>query len=260
MRCTCGTAAEPGLFAPRQGAACRRCDYCNPLQLVKRAKPLQPAGGAASAQTGALARTLLDLGVESEYQQEVVMYKSIVAAGASLAFAAAPAFGQGDDNSDGLYLGAGLGDFSTEIDDIDDVDDVDLDFDSDESASKYFAGWRFNRFLAVQLDNYDFGDSNLALNLLDVTAETEGWAPSIVGTLPIGPIELFARAGRIYYDLTVRLGDENVIDESGDDAVYSAGIGFTLFERLNLKAEYEVIDISEYDDANAAWISATWRF
>jgi hypothetical protein len=147
-----------------------------------------------------------------------------------------------------------------QIDDIDDVDDANIDFDSDENASKYFAGWRFNRFFAVQVDKYDFGDSNLALDLLNVSAETDGWAPSIVGTLPIGPIELFARAGRIYYDLEVHLGDDDVIDESGDDAVYSAGIGFTLFERLNLKAEYEVVDINELDDANAAWISATWRF
>jgi OOP family OmpA-OmpF porin len=196
------------------------------------------------------------------------MYKLLAGTGASLILITGTAFGQNverggnrdRDNTEGLYIGAGLGDFSTEIEDIDDVDDVDLDFDEDESASKIFAGWRFNRFFAVQADYYDFGESDTALNLLDVSSDTKGFAPSIVGTLPLGPVELFARAGMIWYDLSITLDGEEVIDESGSDPVYSAGIGFTLFERLNLKAEYEVIDIGDFDDANAVWISANWRF
>ena len=190
------------------------------------------------------------------------MYKLSAAAGALLALTTGTALAQNadDGNNEGFYLGAGLGDFSTEINDIDDVDDVDLDFDEDEDASKIFAGWRFNRFFAAQVDHYDFGNSNTALGLLPVSSEAEGFAPSIVGTLPLGPVELFARAGIIYYDLHVRLGNEDIIDESGNDAVYSAGIGFTLFQRLNLKAEYEVVDINEFDDANAVWIGASWRF
>lgn len=184
------------------------------------------------------------------------------AAGVSLALATGTAFAQVDSNNNtqGLYVGVGLGEFSTQINDIDDVDDVDLDFDGDEDAKKVFAGWRFNRFFAVQADHYDFGDSTTAIGVLPLGVETEGFAPSIVGTLPLGPIELFARAGMIYYDLHVRLDNEDVVDESGNDPVYSAGIGFTLFERLALKAEYEVVDINEYDDADAVWISAAWRF
>jgi hypothetical protein len=164
------------------------------------------------------------------------------------------------ENADGFYIGAGLGDFSTEIDNLDDVDDVDLDFDEHEDASKAFAGWRFNRFVAMQLDYYDFGESNTALNLLDVSADTKGLAPSVVGTLPLGPVELFARAGMVFYDVEVSLDNDPIIDESGEDPVYSAGIGVTIAERLNLKAEYEVIDIEAFDDAKAVWLSANWRF
>ena len=107
----------------------------------------------------------------------------------------APALAQGD-NAEGFYLGAGLGDFSTDIDELDDVDDVDLEFDSDENARKMFAGWRFNRFFAVQLDVVDFERSVDARNALDVVAtQSEGIAPGMVGTLPLGPVELFARRG-----------------------------------------------------------------
>jgi len=73
------------------------------------------------------------------------MYKLSAAAGALLALTTGTALAQNadDGNNEGFYIGAGLGDFSTEINDIDDVDDVDLDFDEDEDASKIFAGWRF---------------------------------------------------------------------------------------------------------------------
>lgn len=165
-----------------------------------------------------------------------------------------PAFA--DENS-GLYLGAGLGDFSTEIDEL---DDVDLDFDEDSDASRIFAGWRFNRVIAAQLDYFDFGNSSAAFNLLDIESEATGIAPSLVATLPLGPVELFGRAGWVFYDLEVSADGDQIFDESGNDFMYGGGIGLTLLERLALRAEYEVIEISEIEDAEALWITAAWRF
>jgi hypothetical protein len=179
-------------------------------------------------------------------------------AAAALALSAGTASAQ--ENGEGLYLGAGFGDFSAQIDELDDVDDVVADLDEDESAARYFAGWRFNRFLSVQGDYYDLGDTTSVLNALPLSSESEGIATSLVGTLPIGPVELFARAGIIWYDLEVAHNFANVIDDSSNDPVYSAGVGITLFERLNLSMEYEVIDIEAFDDSDAAWISAAWRF
>ena len=167
-------------------------------------------------------------------------------------------------NRAGFYLGAGLGDFSTQIDDISNVDNANLDFDTSEDAFKLVAGGRFNRFFAVQLDQYDFGRSSVATNLLNASADTKGTAASVVGTLPLGPIELFARAGEIWYDVNLDVSGSNVnsssVSSSGHDSVYSAGIGFTVAKRLNLKAEYERINISDFSDANAVWLSAAWRF
>lgn len=161
-----------------------------------------------------------------------------------------------DENS-GLYLGAGFGDFSTEIRD---VGDVDLDFDEDSDAKRVFAGWRFNRAIAVQLDYFDFGDSSSALDLLPIESEAKGVAPSLVATLPIGPIELFVKGGWLFYDLEVNVGGGELLDESENDFMYGAGLGVTVLERLALRAEYEVIDISEIEDAKAVWITAAWRF
>lgn len=171
------------------------------------------------------------------------------------------AWAQGEDNTDGFYLGAGLGDFSTDIDELDDVDDVDLDFDSDENARKLFAGWRFNRFIAVQLDFVDFERSRDARDALNVVStRSDGIAPSVVGTLPLGPIELFARAGILWYDLEIESGNTALVDDSDRDPIFGAGIGVTLAERVSLRAEYEVVEIDQLDDSHAVWLTAAWRF
>ena len=74
---------------------------------------------------------------------------------AASVLATAPALAA-DDNTGGFYFGVGLGDFSTGVDDLSDVDEANLDFQSGENAQKIFAGWRFNRFVALQIDRVDF--------------------------------------------------------------------------------------------------------
>jgi hypothetical protein len=180
------------------------------------------------------------------------------AVAAVLALSAGSALAQ--ENTDGLYLGAGLGDFSSSIDSFNDIDDVDADFDSDEDAKRFTAGWRFNRFVGVQLDYTDFGRSRAAVNQLDITSDTKGLAPTVVGTLPLGPIELFGRAGVMFYDVEFDTPGDEIVDSSGEDAVIGAGIGFTAFEHLSLTAEYERVDIEEFDDADAVWLNVGWRF
>jgi OOP family OmpA-OmpF porin len=200
------------------------------------------------------------------------MYKTLIATGVLAALTGVPALAQDDDfdrrgrdrdnNVEGWYFGGGIGDFSGEIDDPDDVDDLDLDFDIDEDATKLFGGYRFNRFLSVQGDYYDFGESSSALGLLNVTADTKGFAPSVVGTLPLGPVELFARGGILFYDLEISFSTDpdQILDTSNEDPIYAAGIGFTVGERLNIKAEYEIVDIEELNEPEALWLHASWRF
>jgi hypothetical protein len=185
------------------------------------------------------------------------MYRKCAAAAAGILFLGAGSAWAQEDENWGPYLGVGYGDFSSEFDS---VEDVDIDFDEDSDAWKVFGGWRISQWFSVQLDYVDFGESTSTFNLLNIRSQTEGLAPSLVATLPIGPIELFARAGIMFYDVELDLDDDVSVDDSGEDPVYSAGIGLTVIERLNLRAEYEFIDIDEFDEAEAAWVTAAWRF
>lgn len=174
---------------------------------------------------------------------------------------------QGLDNPTGPYVGLGIGDFSSaidRIDDLDSLDDIGLDFDADEDAKKIFAGWRFNRYVAAQLDYVEFGESTGAINALNVTSDTKGFTPSIVGVLPLGPVEIFGRVGVIFYDVDfdvdAGLGSSQLVDSSGEDLVLGAGIGIDIFERFLIRVEYEEIDIDELDDADSLWLTAAWKF
>jgi hypothetical protein len=179
--------------------------------------------------------------------------------GAALVLASGTALAQ--ENPEGLYVGGGFGDFSVTIDDIDSVVDAVSDFDTDEGSSKYFVGYRFNRFLSVQADLYDIGDSSTTLRGQPISSKTEAYGASVVGTLPITFVELFARAGVVFYDLEVTTPNiSDRIDESDNDLVYSVGVGFTFVHRVNLQLEYEYFDISAFDDSDAYWLNVSWRF
>jgi OOP family OmpA-OmpF porin len=199
------------------------------------------------------------------------MNKAITVATSLLLLMAGPALAQRDDddrdgrNAEGFYLGGGVGDFSSAVDEInslDDVDDVGIDFSDGDNATKLFAGYKFNQFFAVQGDYVDFGESSGAVTTsVRGTSDVQGFAPKVVGTLPLGPIELFASVGMMFYEIDLNLTGGRVIDESGEDLVWSAGLGFdVLDDRLNLRLEYEEIDIERLDEADALWLTAAWKF
>jgi hypothetical protein len=188
-----------------------------------------------------------------------------IAAWISLALASM-AYSQEQTEVSGFYLGAGAGQFNAKIDDVDDVDETVDAWDEDDTAYKIFAGYRMNRFLAFELDYVNLGEpSGAVVPGRNVDASVDGFAPFVVGTLPLGPyFEVFGRAGYYFYDATRGVEDtlDNRVefDEESEDIVYGAGIGANLGEKLNLRFEYEKYDLEGLDDTDALWLNAAWRF
>jgi hypothetical protein len=182
--------------------------------------------------------------------------KSLLTLIALLAFTSAAHAG----NDKGFYAGAGVGIFNVKIDSAADVGGALGKFDSDDVSFKAFAGWRFARFIGVEVDYLDLGKPEDDVNGVNVSTGISGVGTYVVGTLPLGPLELSAKAGYLFYDFEVSAGAASRRKSSDDDPVYGVGIGLTLFNHLATQLEYERIDISRLDKSDALWLTAAWRF
>jgi OOP family OmpA-OmpF porin len=192
------------------------------------------------------------------------MKHGITAALAVAALAAASA-AQAQDNESGFYAGGGIGQFDVAIDDFDDVEDTVDAYDSDDSAWKLFGGWRMNPYLAFEVAYINLGSpEDEILPETELTVETDGFAPYVVGTFPIGDwFEVFGKAGYYWYStdlkVTTPLGSLSD-DESDSTFTWAAGFGVNIFERVNIRLEYEQFDFDATDDAEALWLTGAYRF
>jgi opacity protein-like surface antigen len=180
------------------------------------------------------------------------MSRNLIAVVAVAFSGAGQALAQDSEEQQGIYIGVGIGDAATEINQ--------LSVDENETAYKLFVGYRFNQFLALQGDFLDLGRTDSTFGVQNLAVETRGFTARIEGTLPLAFLELFATAGYIFSDVKATLGGSQIFDESDSDLVYSAGAGIEVFERLVLRLEYEIIEIEALDDSKALWITAGWRF
>lgn len=170
----------------------------------------------------------------------------------------------------GFTVGAGIGQFNVEIDGIDGLDEAINDFDADDMSWKLYGGYRFNRYLAVEAAYVDFGKPSDQFELNgssgNYSLALSGFAPYVVGTLPLGPVELSARLGYYFYDVKVNAdlddlgGDVFETKNSGEDVTYGIGVGMTFMDHLHTRIEYEVIDLKNTDDSQALWLAGEWRF
>jgi OOP family OmpA-OmpF porin len=174
------------------------------------------------------------------------------------------------DNTSGFYAGAGVGQFNVNIDDIDQTDNAIEKLDDGDAAWKAFVGYRINPYLALEAAYIDFGTPNSRSSASgssgDYRVDISGFAPYVIGTIPIGPVELFGKVGYYFYDVDLRVDLDDPLapdvdsSKSDEDLLYGVGVGMTFFEHLNARLEYERIDSDVLDDADALWVSASWRF
>ena len=126
------------------------------------------------------------------------------------------------------------------------------DFDDEEFAFKAFAGYRFHKNFAVELDYLDYGEPED--NILGIDTEIDDlYAVAIygVGILPLTEkFELFVKLGAAYWDGEAKasvMGVSATSDENGTELAYGLGASFAFTDKFALRAEYEEIDIDSDD-------------
>ena len=150
----------------------------------------------------------------------------------------------------GFYLGGSVGQANVEIDrNLARIDD-------DDTGYKLIAGLRPLDWLGVEASYVDFGkiEDNAQ------RAESDGFAAFLVGFLPVGPVDLFAKGGFINSDTSVVIdGGGEVFEHDGNELAYGVGAQFRLLS-LSVRAEYEKFDVKDVDDLTMFSIGLTYTF
>ena len=150
----------------------------------------------------------------------------------------------------GFYLGASIGQSNVKI------EQGLAQVDGDDTGYKLIAGIRPLDWLAVEASYIDFGTVKDGAAVSD----NNGVSAFVVGFLPIGPVDLFAKGGLVKSDSSVKLnGLGKAFDSDGTDFAYGVGAQFRLLS-LSLRAEYEVFDVKDVKDLNMLSVGLTYTF
>jgi hypothetical protein len=167
----------------------------------------------------------------------------------------------------GFYLGGSLGISFVEVADELNIGDriEDFDIDDDDFAWKAFIGFQFLPWLGVEGGYVDFGDVQGPSPGGVITAEVDGWNVFAVATLPVGPVDVFAKVGRIWWNVDIDFADDladlddTSISNDGNDWAYGVGAAFN-FDRFSIRAELEMFDVDDVDDVYMLSVGAVLRF
>src|SRR5687767_3414588 len=144
-------------------------------------RELQKCNAASRYRSGQLVALILT----GECMKRAIMAATLLALGSGAAYAQSP------ENDEGLYIGGGVGQFNLEIDGLDGTDEALTRLDDDDTAWQAFIGYRLNPYFALQAAYVDFGapEDEFETSTGDhgkFGAELSGFAPSVIGILPLG--------------------------------------------------------------------------
>jgi outer membrane immunogenic protein len=170
----------------------------------------------------------------------------------ALALAALPVLAGAADG--GIYLGAGAGRGR--------IQNESVGFDSKGTAYKGFVGYRFGGLplidVALEAGYTDFGHPAHTTPLGSVEYKLRGATAAGLLILPLGPIDLFGKAGAIRLSSEKTIGGTTT-SKTSTNGLYGAGIGFRLW-KLGMRAEYEYFDVKGVERAAMASVSAVFQF
>lgn len=166
--------------------------------------------------------------------------------------------------STGLYVGGSVGQTTLKASTNTGGLAGTLHFDEDDTGYKIFAGYMLLPFLGFEGGYTNLGSPNKNFSGASIDFDVDGWEAFVVGVLPLGPVDLFAKVGgiEINVDAKVKAGGSTLASGSDSDekAAYGVGAAFGL-GGIKIRAEYTAYDVSNgIDDLYMASVGVTYQF
>ena len=149
---------------------------------------------------------------------------------------------------EGIYLGAALGRSYAEANSTPDLPDVSGDLD--DVGWRLYGGYRFDNFLGLELGYSDYGNPDVSSGDLSLQTESSAVTGFVLGHLPIGPIQLYGKAGFAFWDTDAVASDGiDVIRQNFDGTDFAIGVGASFnVGSLGFRLDWERIDVDAPDD------------
>jgi len=165
----------------------------------------------------------------------------------------------------GFYVGGSFGQTSLKINDLE-LDLESFDYKADTTSYKIIVGYRLMGFFAVEGNYVDFGTlkDSFGAGGEPVSFETDlsGFDICAMGMLPLGIVDIFAKAGLVSWDANIQEAIGEIIDygsDSGTDLVFGLGAQVR-FKGLAVRGEVEYFDIADADSVYLISLGATFTF
>lgn len=145
--------------------------------------------------------------------------------------------------------GANYAELDGSIDeDLEDLEDLKALFDDRAVGYNLGAGYRFNKWLAVDAAYWDLGEfkSDRLTGGERIGYDASIWTVGGIISVPLWIIDIYGRAGAAMWDV-----DSRYIDDDGTDPYYGAGVALNILGSLDVYIEYVRFDLEEsVDSAN----------
>lgn len=177
------------------------------------------------------------------------------------------------DPTQGFSIGGGVGRYNLSIHNATEFSNAITGYSTNDTAYQFFAKWRFAPFLALEGQYMNLGTSSSYLGPVEeLRTHTSGWAPWLVATVPlgainsgvIGPFEIFAKAGEYFYqyhtDYITPGGTYLTSSDTYNHFVWGGGLGLVFIQHLDVRLEYDQLNIQNSSTSDALWLTAAFNF
>ena len=139
----------------------------------------------------------------------------------------------------GFYLGASAGQTTVDTDasELGYVGESGVKLDDDDTSWKAFAGYNFSDWLGLEFSYVDFGSFSHDSGEASFREDLNGLNGFLVGYLPIGAVDLFAKAGAQNFHSEVDYGPQTHSDNEAEFA-YGVGLAYNV-GNWSVRAEAE---------------------
>jgi hypothetical protein len=122
-----------------------------------------------------------------------------------------------------------------------------FDVDTDSTAYRFTAGWRFNNYVALEAGYQNFGSFGQTFNdageSVSISLKADGFTIGGIANLPISDrYSLFARAGAFFWDGDGEINNTTAAKPEDTNFYFGAGLQLRLTDQLAVTA-----DGSHYD-------------